>query len=228
MSPPPPKRVRIATPMTPLNIWDAPLSPNRKLKKSFIRSSITENEIKHILEEMKCDPADDNEQCVENLIHSSWTPSPHFIRRIERMRATPIDHDDDSEEEEDRIIELKSGNKKYLSSRPIEELQQWLKQHRITYSPRDTKQVLVQLISRTFAITTPIRIMPKLKICGKSTRATRTRSVLKRRLIDGNKEFIQFNDLEESKEDASEDEEYKIERADEEEDEFRLRLVFNN
>merc|ERR1719334_2340625 len=69
LSPPPPKRVRIATPMTPLNIWDAPLSPNRKLKKSFIRSSISKNEIKHILEEMKCDPADDYEQCVENLIH---------------------------------------------------------------------------------------------------------------------------------------------------------------
>ena len=114
------------------------------------------------------------EECVETLSHCTWTPTEEQIRRNERLRATLIEHDDDDE----KIVEFNSGDLDYLSSRPIEELEQWLEQHHIQHDEQ-SKRGLALLVSRMFRITTPSRVMPRFKLCGKSSRAARTRSVRK-------------------------------------------------
>ena len=157
-----------------------------KQKQKFIRSTISKTEIRDILEEMNCGDFESNfendtisereyEECVETLSHCTWTPTEDQIRRNERLRATPIEHDDDDDE---KIVEFTSDDSDYLSSRPIEELKQWLEQHQIQHNEQ-SKRGLVSLVSRMFRITTPARVMPKFKLCGKSSRATRTRSVRK-------------------------------------------------
>ena len=115
------------------------------------------------------------EDCVETLSHCTWTPTEEQIQRNERLSATPIEHDDDDDE---KIVEFTSGDLDYLSSRPIEELEQWLEQHHIRHNEQ-SKKGLVSLVSSMFRITTPARVMPRFKLCGKSSRAIRTRSVRK-------------------------------------------------
>ena len=158
--------------------------------------------MKHILEEMKCDPDEKYEECVETLSRCSWTPTEDQLQRNDRLRATPIEHEDD-----ENTVELESGNVDYLSSRTIDELKQWLEQHDVGHIEK-SKAELVRLVSKKFAITTPIRIMPKLKFCRKTVRGTRTRSVVK------SLHFIDENETSnvETKRDNEEDEEDGLQR----------------
>merc|ERR1719295_1617324 len=144
------------------------------------------------------------EDCVETLSHCTWTPTEEQIQRNVRLRATPIEHDDDDE----KIVEFTSGDLDYLSSRPIEELEQWLQQNHIRHNKK-SKRGLVILVSRMLRNTTPLRVMPKLKLCGKSSRATRTRSVRKTLM----KKEENSMDIDMKREDKM--------------DNLRLKLVFN-
>jgi len=156
------KRVRIANPEPPL-LWTSPCSPDSEKKQTFIRRTVSVDEMKHIMETMNPEnPPRNYDDAVEKLIDCSWRPTKEHIQRYDRLRATLIEHDDD-----EKTVEFQSGREDYLSTRSTEDLEEWLRQHHVSHSLRTRKQ-LIRLVAEMLVTTTPIRAVPRRRRCPKT------------------------------------------------------------
>jgi len=180
--------------------WYSDSDESMARKRTFIESNISDHDIRRILHDLgqsQWTEGGSFSECVDALLAISWTPSRERIESDERSRAKPIEH------EEPSVIELVSGDLRYLKTVPSHKLQGWLRQNYPAIGSDLTRLRLVKMVWKLFNMTSPAAPTMTKRLCPRTTKPRKfkcktpgvgKRNRAERKVVVEDKEVIKNNE----------------------------------